>query len=792
MRAEPSIELIALLERLRLATAAQVRAEHARVARLARDLPAFESVWVDALAQARMLTPFQAAEINASRGEGLSIGPYVLYQRLAPAAACELYLARDLETAALVRLAVFPVARRDEQELLRSLERLVVATSELSSEYLAPALRCGIAGGRAWVACRHVEGPTAAGWLVEHGRLAPEVVLEIARQMVAVLVKLETVGIAHGDLNAEQLLLTASGRVVLLLPGLRGILRPEEGYAHADLPPAAYEGLAPERIERGTPPNVASDLFGCGCLWWHLLAGRTPLAGGNGLAKVKAAHAARIDDITRIAPETPQPLATAIAACVEREPARRPDSFTRLATALGPATRTGRTALAACLARTAAHRVRVRTLVSATRWSDHFPVAVAAVAGCLVTLAVVTWPKWSVPLFRGLATTVNGEHVAAPATARLQRLAHPPALAPLDAQGTVAAAASPAPKLVVNSGHDPNVVQVSATAAVSPSNEKELFLPTDRPLAIASFTLADGQVVRGVDGRRPLVVVPAAGLVITSEDVRFEGIDFVLDAASSATPADESQTLLTLHAWRTTFARCSFQAPSASAEVAAIAWQPSEPDARSSVELRTGVLRYEDCVFANLAAAVEQRTAAALSIELSNTLCLGPGSFIRLRQFPTADNPVTVSMDHTTLRDGSALVECHYNAATDALARISVHATDCALFPAKTGAVFMLAGSSSPDPFLTQIAWTGQGTVVAPRANVLVWLRTGASRAIPLSDAELDMAGLVRNDAGFAGAATAGPRASRIVRWQVPLHSADPPGVREAGLSLPAVSSPRP
>ena len=33
-----------------------------RVRRLARDLPQFESVWVDALAQARILTPFQAAE----------------------------------------------------------------------------------------------------------------------------------------------------------------------------------------------------------------------------------------------------------------------------------------------------------------------------------------------------------------------------------------------------------------------------------------------------------------------------------------------------------------------------------------------------------------------------------------------------------------------------------------------------------------------------------------------------------------------------------------------------------
>ena len=41
------------------------------------------------------------------------------------------------------------------------------------------------------------------------------------------------------------------------MPGLRGILRPEEGYAHADLLPEAYDSLAPERISAGTPAQRA-------------------------------------------------------------------------------------------------------------------------------------------------------------------------------------------------------------------------------------------------------------------------------------------------------------------------------------------------------------------------------------------------------------------------------------------------------------------------------------------------------------------------------------------------------
>ncbi len=80
MRGEPSTNLVNLLARLKLATAAQVQSMAPRVRRLAGDLGDFESVWVDALAQCRLLTPFQASEINAGRGDTLLHGPYVVAQ----------------------------------------------------------------------------------------------------------------------------------------------------------------------------------------------------------------------------------------------------------------------------------------------------------------------------------------------------------------------------------------------------------------------------------------------------------------------------------------------------------------------------------------------------------------------------------------------------------------------------------------------------------------------------------------------------------------------------------------
>src|SRR3990172_891315 len=93
MREEPPQELVRLLERLDLAAPDRVRSMGRRMHRLARGLPLFDSVWVDALARARVITHFQAGEIAAGRGDALRVGPYVLWGRLPSPGSVDCYLA---------------------------------------------------------------------------------------------------------------------------------------------------------------------------------------------------------------------------------------------------------------------------------------------------------------------------------------------------------------------------------------------------------------------------------------------------------------------------------------------------------------------------------------------------------------------------------------------------------------------------------------------------------------------------------------------------------------------------
>lgn len=798
MREGPPAELVELLERLHLATAAQVRGMSGRVRRLARDLPRFASVWVDALAQAGVLTPFQAAEINAGRGEQLAVGPYVIRTRRESFGYGTCYEAVERETQKLVRLSVIP--RRalvaEEMDLEQAMARLVEPPvpdelSESPGDASAPpinALRIetwGRDGDRLWTASPTCTARTAADWLIHYGRMSPELVLEIARQMAATLAALETEGLRHGDLTAARLLLARDGRAMLADPGLRPILRPTEGYSHADLPPEAFDGLAPERVETGSAPTAASELYACGCLWWQLLAGRTPLGGGNTQAKLRAVQASKIPDIARLAPDAPAVLIEVIRDCLQRDPAVRPQSFDKLAERLGPANpRTARQ-----LARVV--RGRPTAPVNAGRAPSEkrgIPRWVPVSAAALIMLAAAR-PWWPTMID---SLTGRDASAAARVTRDEQRPPVPP-LPPLPKQDPTPQRSTPqvviVPKTTL-SAPQPNAPRPQLPRYLQRGPRGELLINAAQPVRIESLPLSAGQTVRSTPGRRAQVWLPDEGLTIAADDVKFENIDFVWQREKSrqldrVRPA----AMFRLAAERCQFRECSFQVL-AGEQTPVVLWTGPAERPAADVTLATGQLLLSDCVIRGGGAAIDARWDAALVVEAASCLLLETGPLLQLQHGPSADQPVVVGLSRTTLRQTGGIVRCGYQELPDNLGRITVEATDCALDLALEQALVTFDGPDNPQPLLAGFEWTGQGSVVSPAAALVVW-RDEVGGLHAAREEQVRAEGLLRGELGFAGDDLAQPADSRITRWQAPRRSPDPPGAADARLHLPAVRAPR-
>jgi serine/threonine-protein kinase len=768
MRGEPSSNLVTLLARLQLATAADLARVASRVRRLSGDLPDFESVWVDALAQARVLTPFQAAEINAGRGDALRIGPFVILRPVSGPHFAVCFAARRADDGRRVRLYTVRRPQGDAARTAGILRRLVEQSRPLAGSIACPIEEAGVDKDGAWAACVAPDGVVAADWMAENGRLLPQAVEHIAREMLERLAELERLGIVHGDIGAAGLLLTDSGRASLPMAGLRAAVRPAEGYSFGDLPPEAYDYLAPERIADGTPPTLASDVYACGCLWWHLLTGRPPFAGGNSLAKLRAVHAGKLVAVRHLAPDAPEPLVRAISLCLARDPVQRPSSFAPLVELLGPSTRAG----AASLTRSVhcpAERSRSAAAARGGRRKSRRTTIAVAVATLAIATTVGMWPLWRARL-ASRSTPVS-------AVASRQNAKELPSLplADVTTAPPIKSEARPAPTATKSA------VTLAAASLPIEVKESDNLLPTGKKLRPRKLELRAGQHVTGRDGKRPLVSVPVEGLLVTAEDVIFDGIDFIWENdPKAASKSNRGRAIIALAAHGIEFRGCSFTTTPDAAAVA-IAWRGA-PEAFAGTRAE---LTFTDCALSRVAAVVDTRGAGSVSVELNNTLCVDVGPIVLLNRAPSGDEAVAVTLTHSTTRGDSAVLECRYARVEDRPATIAISAVECVLDADPKSGLVILSGSLTPERLLGSIAWNGQGSLVTPNTAMAVW-RAGNRKQQQLPEEDLDVAGLVRSAVEFAGPADGVPRNSRVTRWQGPTRSADPPGAAVHALARPS------
>jgi len=765
------------LTKLGLATAKDLEMVAAAAHRMAGDLPRFESVWIDALRQARVLTHYQAAEIQAGRGESLLIARYVLCQSVQKCGYSNVYKAEDRQTREPVRLALFKLQDPDRDPLLSQLEKLIAIGKNLPRT--AGIIEAGsLAGSRFWASSPWVEGTSLADFFVHHGRFAPEAVLEIARAMLSELATLETVNLVHGDIRVQNVLIANDGTVHIPHPGLRGLIRPNEGLSCHDLAPDACSGLAPERVTEGTPPTVSSDLFACGCVWWHTLCGRPPLGCGDTLARLRAAQAAAIDDLRRWAVNVPDVLVAAIGDCLQKDPRKRPKSMADMAQRLGPPRRHGRTAIARCLV------VRARPLAPwlrpkpAVRRKPSHPHRFTAAALALLTAVAVAWPVW-VARNKPRATAEIASHVE-PADMKLQAGNDHPfvekaprgrAPRPMVDKAVTPAAysvASDEPRSTANLGND-DLVTADA--------REDLCLPDDRPIPGELLQLKPGQRVRA-RGKRARIVVPPGGIAVQPDRISFENVDFVADERldSHAIGDPRPRALIRLLAAECRFVGCSFQSASGSPELsAAIVWQLASAQPTVAAALPSGRIRLQNCVFRRVGVGIESHVHAAIGLEIVNSLYLGPGPMIRLMHAPDADESLRINLSQVTIREADALVDCRCTGAEDRAGEINIDASGCVLAPRAQAALLTLTSDTYPRRLMHELKWTGQGSVVAGQVEFGQWRRGDGAR-LSIDDATVSIAGLVRGEVEFAGIFAGNPANSQVVKCQAPLRDTDAAG----------------
>ncbi|MEZ6064709.1 MAG: protein kinase [Planctomycetaceae bacterium] len=732
-----SPELADRLLSLGLCTPADLQRCAARVRRLTRDLPAFDSVWLDALQQAGKLTPFQVRLLNEDPSR-IEVGPYLLVDRLGTDGRLTTYTARQPGGKQLIELTLVGTDAIAKPGLAERLDETIVSLRPLRHPGLAVPERMERATDAIVLASRHEAGSTLRELLVRRGRLPIDVVIAIARQLVDSLTLLERVGCVHGDLRQRNVVLTSDGRVVVKQTGVLAAMHPEL-FIQADVPADCFDGTAPELIDTHRQRNTASEMYALGCLLWELLAGRPPFPHGDPLHKLAAHQGRDIGDVRQWTPAAPTELAGLLLSLTSREPGRRPRSFADLQQRLHRSN--------------GADRRRIRRFVASFQSaaprlapSDDRAIRtgrqVASAAAIVLLLGLVAglWHEGTRAELLNIASQVRGSTL--------------PESLPGEPGGEIAeGSASTTETRTAELDESDNRGARGTPLPLPPASEPGVVRLTGPGPYSASALSAVGQLrVVGDPINRPLILVEASPLSLSGTRVTLENVRIVAaDADGDPRPLIEvtaqefGLVRTTVQGHRSTATR---SAPMAAVDhPALIQWRPL--DRGEALGGRIGCAHAEFFGTGD----VFRCLVSPAQVHLENVLQVGDGAFVRLPD-GAGTAATRVTLKRATLRNSTSIVSLSMEPA--AAPRIQLTAESSLFAPQTSGALIEVRTSgdgATAQQALDQVRITGSESRLQAGASIAMQLAADGTRQ-PLDDSEMSIEGLQYAELSFRGPAS--------------------------------------
>ncbi|HEY7190266.1 MAG TPA: protein kinase, partial [Vicinamibacterales bacterium] len=253
---------------------------------------------------------------------------YRIIGRLGAGGMGEVYRARDEQLDRDVAVKVLPASSFDDPTARARLVREAKAAAALNHPNICTVYDVGEADGRTYIAMELIEGQTLSAMLLA-GRLQPERVVHLGRQLAEALTHAHDRGIVHRDLKSNNVIVTPEGRVKVLDFGLAkravdmdltaAITEMHASLTQAGMAVGTLPYMSPEQL-RGGAVQISSDIWALGVVLHEMAAGTRPFTGQT---PFELSAAILNDDPAPLPPDTPLPLRSTIERCLAKDPTRR-------------------------------------------------------------------------------------------------------------------------------------------------------------------------------------------------------------------------------------------------------------------------------------------------------------------------------------------------------------------------------------------------------------------------------------------------------------------------------------
>jgi eukaryotic-like serine/threonine-protein kinase len=277
------------------------------------------------------------AQLQAALG-----GAYAIERELGGGGMSRVFLATEtgLTRSVVVKILTPELAAEVSAERFA---REVKLAARLQQANIVPLLNAGQANGLPWYSMPYVRGESLRAKLSSGAPVPVTDAVHILRDVARALAFAHGEGVAHRDIKPENILISGGAAVVTdfgIAKALTTARTQDGGDASptitqmgASIGTPAY--MAPEQIAGDPNVDHRADLYAWGVVAWELLGGKHPFAGKANAQGVLAAHLTETPAaLTSARPELPPALSALVSRCLEKDPARRPQSANELLTLL--------------------------------------------------------------------------------------------------------------------------------------------------------------------------------------------------------------------------------------------------------------------------------------------------------------------------------------------------------------------------------------------------------------------------------------------------------------------------
>jgi Protein kinase domain len=243
------------------------------------------------------------------------------------------YRARDLSLDRVVALKFIAADLASTPGFRERFEAETKTAASLDHPNVIPIFQAGEQEGVLFLAMRYVDGDDLRSELQREGRIAPDRAARIVSQVAAALEAAHAAGLVHRDVKPANVLLTADDHAYLTDFGLtKRVIADAEATQTGQLV-GSLNYVAPEQI-RGEPVSPRTDVYGLGCLFFHILSGRVPFPLEGNEAKLWAHVSEPPPLASSVTPAVPATFDQVIVRAMEKRPDDRFQSAAELGRAI--------------------------------------------------------------------------------------------------------------------------------------------------------------------------------------------------------------------------------------------------------------------------------------------------------------------------------------------------------------------------------------------------------------------------------------------------------------------------